>query len=76
MNQQMSCRSNKAFVTSEVLHAQALQDTVRAVRNARAEYGVDLGRRIPATILVADSSLRCARVLASKCTCTCVYELT
>ncbi|KAK9814981.1 hypothetical protein WJX73_003862 [Symbiochloris irregularis] len=37
---------------------QALQGIVRSIRNARAEYGVDLGRRIPATILVADSQLR------------------
>lgn len=30
------------------------------MRNARAEYGVELGRRIPATLLVADPTLRAA----------------
>ena len=29
---------------------QALQKVVSAVRNARAEYGVELGRRIPAAV--------------------------
>jgi valyl-tRNA synthetase len=31
---------------------------VGALRNARAEYGVELGRRIPARLLVADAELR------------------
>lgn len=31
-----------------------------AVRNARAEYGVELGRRIPATLVVAEPGLRAA----------------
>ena len=41
-----------------VCPVQALQTTVRSIRNARAEYGVELGRKIPATILVTDESLR------------------
>lgn len=40
--------------------AQALQAVVGAVRNARAEYGVELGRRIPARLLVAQPELRAA----------------
>jgi hypothetical protein len=39
---------------------QALQAAVSAVRNARAEYGVELGRRIPATLVVAEPGLRAA----------------
>lgn len=31
---------------------------VSAVRNARAEYNVELGRRIPARLAVADPALR------------------
>ena len=40
--------------------AQALQAAVSAVRNARAEYGVELGRRVPATLHVAEPALRAA----------------
>lgn len=53
-----------AFRTTANIHQQLetllqmLQATVRAIRNARAEYGVDLGRRIPATVLIADTALR------------------
>jgi valyl-tRNA synthetase len=36
----------------------ALRATVRAVRNARAEYGVEPGRRVAATVAVADAGLR------------------
>ncbi len=37
----------------------ALQAIVRAVRNARAEYGVELGRKIAATVLIrGDEALR------------------
>ena len=37
----------------------ALQAVVRAVRNARAEYGVELGRKIAATVLIrGDEALR------------------
>jgi len=37
----------------------ALQAIVRAVRNARAEYGVELGRKIAATVLIrSDEALR------------------
>ena len=39
---------------------QALQAVVGAVRHARAEYGVELGRRIPARIVIADAVLRAA----------------
>lgn len=39
---------------------EALQAVVRAVRNARAEYGVEPGRRIAATVVVADPALRAA----------------
>ena len=38
----------------------ALQCLVRAVRNARAEYSVDVARRIPATIVVASPALAAA----------------
>lgn len=39
---------------------QALQEVVSAIRNARAEYGVELGRRIPAQLMIADEELRAA----------------
>ena len=39
---------------------QALQEIVSAIRNARAEYGVELGRKIPAQILIADEKLSAA----------------
>ena len=35
-----------------------LRGIVSAIRNARAEYGVELGRRVPSTIAVADEGLR------------------
>lgn len=38
----------------------ALQAAVRAVRNSRAEYGVEPGRRIPATVRAGDPALRAA----------------
>jgi valyl-tRNA synthetase len=37
-----------------------LRGVVGAIRNVRAEYGVELGRRVPATIAVADDGLRAA----------------
>ena len=37
---------------------QVLQDLVRAIRNSRAEYGVDLGMRIPATLVIENDALR------------------
>ena len=36
----------------------ALKGLVRAVRNARAEYGVEEKRRVAATLVVADAGLR------------------
>ena len=51
---------------------QALQKTVRSIRNARAEYGVELGRKIPATVLAADPELRsapCLRALSQQAQC-------
>ena len=36
----------------------ALQSVVRSIRNARAEYSVELGRKIPATICVAADDTR------------------
>ena len=39
---------------------QALQEVVSAIRNARAEYGVELGRKIPAQIVIADGELSAA----------------
>lgn len=36
------------------------QAAIRAVRNARAEYNVEPGRRIAATVVVADPALRAA----------------
>lgn len=41
-----------------VEHFEALQAVTRAIRNARAEYGVELGRKIPATVCASNSSLR------------------
>ena len=35
-----------------------LQGVVRALRNARAEYNVEAGRKIGATLVVADEGLR------------------
>lgn len=37
---------------------EALQAVTRAIRNARAEYGVELGRKIPATVCASDEALR------------------
>ena len=37
-----------------------LQAAVRAVRNARAEYGVEPGRKVAATLAVASAELRAA----------------
>ncbi len=39
---------------------QALQEVVSAVRNARADYGVELGRRIPAQVVIAEAGLSSA----------------
>ena len=39
---------------------QALQEVVSSVRNARAEYGIELGRRIPAQLIIADAALSSA----------------
>lgn len=39
-------------------HFEALQAAVRAVRNARAEYGVEPGRKIAATVATASPELR------------------
>lgn len=39
---------------------QALQATVGAIRNARAEYNVELGRRIAARLAVGPADLRAA----------------
>lgn len=39
---------------------EALQAAVRAVRNARAEYGVEPGRKVAATFRVASPELRAA----------------
>ena len=43
---------------SAVQQFEALQAVVRSIRNARAEYGVELGRKIPATVCVAADSTR------------------
>ena len=39
-------------------HFSAAKELVTAVRNARAEYGVELGRRVPAELQVADAGCR------------------
>eukprot|EP00884_Botryococcus_braunii_P003795 jgi/Botrbrau1/13416/Bobra.0082s0022.1 len=39
-------------------HYEALQAVVTAVRNARAEYGVELGRKIPASLRIQSDDLR------------------
>ena len=42
-------------------HFEAMQAAVRGIRNARAEYGVTLGRKIAATVVIPhDSALRFA----------------
>jgi valyl-tRNA synthetase len=41
-------------------HFSAAKELVTAVRNARAEYGVELGRRVPAELQVADEGCRAA----------------
>jgi valyl-tRNA synthetase len=38
--------------------SQALQAAVTSVRNARAEYGVELGRKIPASFRIQADDLR------------------
>ncbi len=38
----------------------SLQDTVRSIRTARAEYGVEVGKKIPATVHIANAELRAA----------------
>lgn len=45
---------------ADLAHAyvQVLQDLVRGIRNSRAEYGVDLRMRIPATLVIEDDALR------------------
>ena len=43
---------------SAMAHFSAAKELVTAVRNARAEYGVELGRRVPAALQVADQSCR------------------
>lgn len=43
---------------------EALQAVTRAIRNARAEYGVELGRKIPATVCASDEALRCGALWA------------
>lgn len=45
--------------TGALQQFEALQSVVRSIRNARAEYGVELGRKIPATICVAADNTRC-----------------
>ena len=52
--------SHGAIDSEAVQHFEALQAVVRSIRNARAEYGVELGRKIPATICVATDSIRSA----------------
>lgn len=47
-----------AVDTAGAQQFEALQAVVRSIRNARAEYGVELGRKIPATICVAADSTR------------------
>ncbi|KAL3143467.1 hypothetical protein ABBQ38_002278 [Trebouxia sp. C0009 RCD-2024] len=44
--------------TGALQQFEALQSVVRSIRNARAEYGVELGRKIPATICVAADNTR------------------
>ncbi|KAK2076030.1 hypothetical protein QBZ16_001366 [Prototheca wickerhamii] len=46
--------------TSDVAAFERLQAAVRLVRNCRAEYGVEPGRRVAATTKVADPQLRAA----------------
>lgn len=47
-----------AVDSDAVQQFEALQAVVRSIRNARAEYGVELGRKIPATICVEADSTR------------------
>ncbi|KAK9812933.1 hypothetical protein WJX72_005989 [[Myrmecia] bisecta] len=43
-----------------ISHFQMLQAVTRSIRNARAEYGVDLGRKIAATVVVSSPEVRSA----------------
>lgn len=57
--------------TEAIEHFEEIQATVRGIRNARAEYGVTPGRRIPVTVVVErDSSLRKAIEAESTVVCT------
>ncbi|KAK9917842.1 hypothetical protein WJX75_008794 [Coccomyxa subellipsoidea] len=49
-----------AIDETAITQYQALQATVGAIRNARAEYNVELGRRIAARVTVAQADLRAA----------------
>ncbi|CAL5223969.1 g6577 [Coccomyxa viridis] len=51
---------NSAVDDKALAQYQALQEVVSSVRNARAEYGVELGRKIPAQLLIADAELSSA----------------
>lgn len=51
---------NIALDQESIAQFEALQATVRAVRNARAEYGVEPGRKIAVTVVAVDDSLRTA----------------
>ena len=47
--------TDDALIISDDAEAQfdAFQSIIRSIRNARAEYNVDMGRKIPGTVLVA-----------------------
>ena len=51
--------TSAAIDEAAISQFESLQAVVRAVRNARAEYGVEPGRKIAASILVrSDDALR------------------
>jgi len=52
--------SGLARCASSVSAWEALQGVVRAVRNARAEYNVEVGKKIGATLVVSDEAERAA----------------
>ena len=63
----MCCGIRSPSKISQLLSCmQALQDLVRGVRNSRADYGVELGRKIAATLHVQDATLRFGTLLKAQ----------
>ncbi|KAL4517680.1 hypothetical protein Ndes2526A_g02065 [Nannochloris sp. 'desiccata'] len=52
--------TSKIIDTDATAQFEALQAIIRSIRNARAEYGVEPGRKIAVTVVAADPELRAA----------------